>query len=181
MDGKVHVWVGGVGSPRGEEGVLRRLADEGVAPPISVLRVAGSRPGLILQYHSAAQVVLSDFSNLCTATQAKTRPHPIIGQSQTAVQGVSLCLKTCPRQCIMYACLPNSKSHLDPLRVPRRCTRWTVMVHLRAESPLPLHHSLGLWEVAAAPYGLARSVAFPLSYPVLQPSTVKLLYATTSG
>ena len=55
VDGKVHVWVGGVGSSRGEEGVLRRLADEGVPAPLSILRVAGSRPGLILQYKTAEQ------------------------------------------------------------------------------------------------------------------------------
>lgn len=51
----MHVWVGGVGSSRGEEGVLRRLTDERVPPPVSILRVAGRRPGLMLQYTTAAQ------------------------------------------------------------------------------------------------------------------------------
>lgn len=56
-EGKVHVWVGGVGSPRGEDGVMMRLSDAGAAAPLSILRVGGCRPGLILQFASAVLVL----------------------------------------------------------------------------------------------------------------------------
>ena len=57
-DPKVHVWVAGVGSRRGADGVLRRLMDSAASEPSTVLQVNGKTPGLILQFMSVGQVGL---------------------------------------------------------------------------------------------------------------------------
>ena len=49
------MWVGGVGSPAGEEEVLRALRAGGAPAPLGILRVGGARPGLVLQAAGAAQ------------------------------------------------------------------------------------------------------------------------------
>ena len=57
-DTRVHVWVAGVGSQRGADGVLRRLMDSAASEPSTVLQVNGRTPGLILQFMSVGQVGL---------------------------------------------------------------------------------------------------------------------------
>ena len=57
-DPRVHVWVAGVGSRRGADGVLRRLMDSAASEPSTVLQVNGRTPGLILQFMSLGQVGL---------------------------------------------------------------------------------------------------------------------------
>jgi hypothetical protein len=57
-DPRVYVWVAGVGSRRGADGVLRRLMDNVGLEPSNVLPVNGRTPGVILQFSSLAQVRL---------------------------------------------------------------------------------------------------------------------------
>ncbi|KAK9808751.1 hypothetical protein WJX72_002976 [[Myrmecia] bisecta] len=53
---QLHVWVGGVRSSSGEEEVMRTLAEARVMMPQNVLRVAGAKPGLVLQFASSRSV-----------------------------------------------------------------------------------------------------------------------------
>ncbi len=166
MDGKVHVWVGGVGSPRGEEGVLRRLVDEGVAAPVSILRVAGIRPGLILQYPTVSQATpLCALSQWCPFKQCFSHSWTNHKLGQILLDDPM----TWQRQSFMRSVSPTYSPKTDPCRVPRQCKRWTVTLHPRAETHPHLHHYLGLlWEVEAAPFGLARSVPVSLAHCVIQ-------------
>jgi hypothetical protein len=71
------VWVGGVASSRGEEDVMKALAEAGVSIPDGVLRVAGRTPGLVLQYGSIAQVGLGWWGVLLIFCQPVSELHAV--------------------------------------------------------------------------------------------------------
>lgn len=71
-DPRVYVWVAGVGSRRGADGVLRRLMDNAGLEPSNVLPVNGRTPGVILQFSSLAQVRMRLHNrNCCSCSNAK--------------------------------------------------------------------------------------------------------------
>ncbi len=55
-DPRIYVWVAGVGSRRGADGVLRRLKENAGLEPNTVLPVNGRTPGVVLQFSTLAQV-----------------------------------------------------------------------------------------------------------------------------
>ncbi|CAL5218711.1 g423 [Coccomyxa viridis] len=54
-DPRIYVWVAGVGSRRGADGVLRRLKENAGLEPNTVLPVNGRTPGVVLQFSTLAQ------------------------------------------------------------------------------------------------------------------------------
>ena len=58
-DPRVYVWVAGVGSRRGADGVLRRLMENAALEPSTVLPVNGRTPGIVLQFSSLSQVCIA--------------------------------------------------------------------------------------------------------------------------
>ena len=75
------MWVGGVASAAGQDAVLAALKADAAPAPLSILRVAGRGPGLILQFMGPAQVPLLHF---CPVYLCMLLPH---------------CVKSCPLHC----------------------------------------------------------------------------------
>lgn len=67
-DPRIYVWVAGVGSRRGADGVLRRLKENAGLEPNTVLPVNGRTPGVVLQFSTLAQV--------CAAEGMQPNLHP---------------------------------------------------------------------------------------------------------
>ena len=81
----MYVWVAGVGSRRGADGVLRRLMENANLEPSTVLPVDGRTPGVVLQFSMLAQVCKLNLLNstavrslqFCTVSKGCLRDHAI--------------------------------------------------------------------------------------------------------
>ena len=72
-DPRVYVWVAGVGSRRGADGVLRRLMENAALEPNTVLPVNGRTPGVVLQFSTLPQVCPAQ---TCTSMHMRASVKP---------------------------------------------------------------------------------------------------------